>query len=351
MKVSILWASLASYSVALYRELVRASGCRIQLIYQPPNPNAPYQHFDLSFCESAIADTPETRGTLESRVSEFGPDLILMASWNYPHFMRIAKRMKKGGTFVLSGMDNQWSGSPRQWLGVLTSRQHLKPAISTFLVAGDRQAAFARKLGYDDVLYGLYAADVANFAGGRPVGERPRQFLFVGRLVKEKGVGQLLNAYSEYRKRSSDPWGLTVAGTGPLLEHVKAARGVNYVGFINPADLPNLFQQARCFVLPSLWEPWGVVLHEAAAAGLPLICTYPCGASTVFVRDGLNGAVIPPKGPAIAAALSEFSRKTDQELETMSSYGRVLAELWTPTLAARYVMSSVRARLQLSQTR
>src|SRR5207248_6566651 len=100
-----------------------------------------------------------------SHVSEFDPDWILMASWNYPHFMKIARRMRRRGKFVLSAMDNQWSGSGKQWLGVVTSRWNLKSAITTFLVAGDRQAQFARRLGYEDVLYGLYAAEITKFDG------------------------------------------------------------------------------------------------------------------------------------------------------------------------------------------
>src|SRR5947209_16028923 len=105
MKVSILWASLASYSVAFYRELAQSQGCEIQLVYQPPNPSAPYRQFDLSFCRSTDLDTPGFRRTLDSHVSDFDPDWILMASWNYPHFMKIARRMRRKGKFVLSAMD------------------------------------------------------------------------------------------------------------------------------------------------------------------------------------------------------------------------------------------------------
>src|SRR4051812_11887224 len=164
MKTSILWGGLAPYSVALFHELAQTQNCTLQLFYQPAKAQAPYQDFDLSFCHQSLADIPASRSRIPSMVATFAPDLILMSSWNYKHYMHAARREKERGAFVLAGMDNQWLGTARQWLGVATSRWHLRPSITTFFVAGDRQATFARKLGFDDVLYGVYAANVEHFA-------------------------------------------------------------------------------------------------------------------------------------------------------------------------------------------
>jgi glycosyltransferase involved in cell wall biosynthesis len=345
MRVSVLWGGLAPYSVALFRELALSQNCTVQLIYQPAKSHAPYQDFDLSFCEKAQADIPDRRSSMRSLVAEFAPDLVLMTSWNYPHYMRVAKAEKRRGAFVLSAMDNQWLGTPRQWLGVATSRWHLAPAISAFFVAGDRQANFARKLGFHDVLYGVYAADVPRFASQPPIRDRPRNFLFVGRLVKEKGIRNLVTAYQMYRDRCENPWGLVVAGTGPFARRLENVDGIIAVGFVEPERLPSLFGEASCFVLPSLFEPWGVVIHEAAASGLPIICSDRCGASTMFVRDGLNGSVIPAHGPRLTAAFAQISNSSLQELEMMSAYSYQLAGLWTPQLAAEYVVKSITLRI------
>lgn len=315
------------------------------MVYQPPNSSAPYREFDLSFCWMSVVDTPESRPTLDAEVGDFDPDWILMASWNFPHYMRIAKRMKARGKFVLSGMDNQWRGSGKQWLGVISARWNLKPAITTFLVAGDRQAQFARRLGYDDVLYGLYAADITKFADLHDTVTREQSFLFAGRLAPEKGIVQLLDAYRRYRIQSKNPWRLTVAGVGPLLELVRAEPGVDWIGFVDPKDLPALFRRAGCFILPSVWEPWGVVIHEAAAAGLPIVATYPCGATTTFVRDGVNGYVVSPRAVALTKAMHSISAATNEERSRMSLYSEKLAELWSPRLQAAYVSRMVASRL------
>jgi glycosyltransferase involved in cell wall biosynthesis len=191
----------------------------------------------------------------------------------------------------------------------------------------------------------LYAADVKTFAAVAASGARPRCFLYVGRLVQEKGIANLIDGYSIYRSSSTKPWDLIVVGTGPMADRVTNVPGVKYLGFIEPNALPAVFRDAGCLLLPSLWEPWGVVVHEAAAAGLPVICTHACGASTAFVRDGMNGAVIATTASALATALTEFTGKTAEERNAMSAYGRALAALWTPAMEAKYLVSSVRSRL------
>ena len=121
-------------------------------------------------------------------VFDFAPDCVLMSSWPFKHFMKLTKKLSRQGVLVISSMDNQWRGTIKQRFGVLSSRWFLKPSIHTFLVAGDRQAEFARKLGYDNVLYGLYAGEVERFISDTPISERPKYFLFVGRLVSVKGA-------------------------------------------------------------------------------------------------------------------------------------------------------------------
>ena len=76
------------------------------------------------------------------------------------------------------------------------------------------------------------------------------------------------------------------------------------VNGVSPDELGAFYAAADCFVLASLYEPWGVVLVEAAAAGLPIICTDKCGARYEVVKE--NGIVVPAGD---AAALAEAMEK------------------------------------------
>lgn len=349
MKITILWASLAGYTVAFFRELAKRNNCRLQLVYQPPHSDAPYNSFDLSFCQEAFEDTIETRPFLEERVNKFGPDVVLMSSWAYRHFMRLSKNLKKRGAYVVSTMDNQYRGTLKQRIGIGISPFFLKPSIDTFLVTGDRQAHYAKKLGYQEVMYGYGAAEVDRFAATKPFSKRPHSFLFAGRLIDVKNITGLLEGYSFYREKCSAPWDLKIAGTGPLENSCREMAGVQMLGFVQPSDMPAVFETVRCFILPSTFEPWGIVIHEAAASGLPIIATFPCGAVSRFVYEGVNGFIIPPYAKNIGEAMLRITRKADDELEMMSRHSETLAGLWTPAKLAEYFIDSIQWRIQLKR--
>jgi len=346
MKITILWASLAGYTIAFFRELAVQGNCQLQLVYHPLMPDSPYNRFDLSFCQETFEDTIKTRTSLEERVNNFGPDVVLMSSWPYRHFMRLAKKFKKNGVYIISTMDNQYRGTLKQRIGIAMSPFFLKPNIDTFLVAGDRQAEFAKKLGFYDVMYGLYAAEVDRFETTKQISQRPPSFLFAGRLVDEKNITGLLEGYNYYREKSFDPWDLKIAGTGPLEKACVRMPGVQVLGFVQPSDLPAVFEKGRCFILPSTFEPWGVVIHEAAAAGLPIIATFQCGAVSRFVYEGVNGFIVIPNAKSIGGAMLRITQKTNDELITMSRQSEILAGLWTPARLAEYFIDSIQWRVR-----
>lgn len=345
MRATILWSALANYSAAFFRELALSQGCRLQIVYQKPETAAPYESFDLSFCDEALEDSVSLTPSLEDRIRSFSPDWILMSGWAHPHFMRIARKMRRRGAYVIAAMDNQWRGTIRQYLGILSTPWFLKPAIDTFLVAGDRQAQFARRLGYEQVFHGCYAAEVEKFATRLPVSSRPRAFLYVGRLIPVKNLPRLVEAYRLYRERVADPWALIVVGKGPLASVFTGVEGVEMLGFVQPSLLPEVMWRARCFVLPSVFEPWGVVIQEAAAAGLPIIASHECGAVTALIRDGVNGFIVTPEVESITAAMLRVAETGDDELRSMSQASMALASLWTPRKLAGYFHRMVAERL------
>ncbi len=194
MKILILWASLADYTVACFKKLSLQTDTEIMLIYQPVNSNAPFSGFDLSFCHSSFEDRTETRIEYIKAIDNYKPDAIFMASWNFGHYMQIARKYKNSGTYVLSAFDNQWQNTFKQKLGIISSKWFLKPAIDNFLVPGDRQAQFAVRLGYPQPYTGFYCANTTNFEN---INYSPdtHNFLFIGRLIEQKGVSNLIPAY------------------------------------------------------------------------------------------------------------------------------------------------------------
>ena len=148
MNILILWASLADYTVACFRQLANKPNVNMMLVFQSVNGIAPFDNFDLSFCQDALEDKNINFKFLSLKCFDFHPDLVLMASWNYKHYMKISKRCKEDGSVIISSFDNQWKSSIRQNVARLISPIYLKPVIDNFLVPGDRQAQLAYHLGY-----------------------------------------------------------------------------------------------------------------------------------------------------------------------------------------------------------
>lgn len=171
----------------------------------------------------------------------------------------------------------------------------------------------------------------------------PRYFLCAGRLVREKGVFDVLSAYAELDESVRDGIGLVFAGDGTArteLEHFAAGIRpgiVKFSGFVQREQLSELYALAQALVFATHSDPWGLVVNEAMACGLPIIASEVAGCVPDLVEHNWNGILVAPgdvKGlteamhalvsqPALAARMAECS------LERIRSY---TPELWADGL-------------------
>jgi glycosyltransferase involved in cell wall biosynthesis len=127
--------------------------------------------------------------------------------------------------------------------------------------------------------------------------------LYVGRLVAEKGIGVLGDAWPQVRA----PATLVLIGDGPLASRVAQAPRTRLLGALSRAELPVAYAAAEVAMLPSIptarfREPWGLVCNEAMHQGRPVIASNSVGAvAGGLVRDGETGLVV-PHGDARALA-------------------------------------------------
>jgi len=123
--------------------------------------------------------------------------------------------------------------------------------------------------------------------------------LFVGRLVKDKGVGYLLRAFSEVVEEIPDAK-LVIVGKGPQeqeLRQLQESLGLAHVFFIGAVEtklMPNIYAGCDVLVLPSIHEPFGNVVVEAMAVGKPVIGSYVGGIKDTIVH-GVTGYHVEPK--------------------------------------------------------
>ncbi|MFY9793285.1 MAG: glycosyltransferase family 4 protein [Candidatus Sulfotelmatobacter sp.] len=128
-----------------------------------------------------------------------------------------------------------------------------------------------------------------------------RYFLYVGRLVKDKGVFDLIEAYAQLEGEIRSNVGLVFAGTGSdsrkLVERAgRISPGViQFSGFVHREELPKIYAFADALIFPTHSDPWGLVVNEAMACDVPVILTNVAGCASDLVQDGENGFVIPPR--------------------------------------------------------
>jgi glycosyltransferase involved in cell wall biosynthesis len=161
-----------------------------------------------------------------------------------------------------------------------------------FLVSGERaKEHFINRLHIpaSKVKTGYSVVDNDHFS----VANRPFQqtVLAIGRFAPEKDLETLIKGFSS-SNLPSNGWKLVVVGGGPLhetLSALSADRPITLLGWQSYNDLPDIYRQASLFVLPSTFEPWGLVVNEAMAAGLPVVLSNDVGCLPDLLDVQLNG--------------------------------------------------------------
>lgn len=170
--------------------------------------------------------------------------------------------------------------------------------------------------------------DVARwpFAERRPH-SGPAHLMYLGRLEYEKGVHDLIAALPRIR-RTHPGTTLTIAGTGTqqqwLTEHArkhKVLKAISFAGHLNHDQLVGLLHAADAAVLPSHYEPFGIVALEAAATGVPLV-TSNVGGLGEAVINGVTGMSFPPRDIGRLAGAVRVILDDPQGAQRMASAAR-----------------------------
>ena len=326
MRIGILWTGLSGYLNACLKELAGRDGVELFVAHKAPAFDAPFDESQFAWIQNRFMwrTTSELEG-IEEKLQEFAPQVLVFAGWSVPAYRSIAKS-SKGKRLRIMTMDNCWLGTLKQKLATAIASYYLRPLADKVWLPGERQALFARKLGFEqhEILRGLYCCDerrVETIYKDRLASELavPRAFLFVGRFVQEKGIDTLAKAYAMYHANSPNPWPLICCGEGPLRPLLENKPGVQLEGFLQPDQLLSRFRSTGCLVLPSNFEPWAVVVHEAASAGLLILASEHVGAVVHLVQDHYNGYIFGGKDiHGLASLMGQVSAQSDERLNEMS---------------------------------
>lgn len=355
-RVAILWEHLTDYVKAALAALPAMNPqvelLAVQRIHQtnvPKNQAAstPYPVIDLS---PGYAASPEWPNTLR----QFQPDLAIITGANFRPYREAVQQLHTRGTITVWASDRILRSRSRDIYQALMGRYGRRwRHYDVALVPGMAAAQYAQMIGFrpEQIFQGLYTCDTALY---RAVGRQrhqevtdpwPKAFLFIGQFIERKGIDTLLTAYRLYRQHTPDPWQLWLVGAGPLHSQLTAEPGVQLHGYLPPAETAVLMAAAGCFVLPSRWDHWGVVIHEAACAGLPIIASAACGAAYDLIQPEVNGFIFPPEdADTLANLLTKVSHERDGRLLGQHSF--FLSHRFDPQLFAQTVLHAIPEYLQ-----
>lgn len=339
MRIAILWTELSGYLNACLRELAGRDGVQLLVGHQAASKDAPFAESQFDWIENRIVwQNHERPRHLLGMLNDFHPEILVFSGWHIPAYRRAARAFR-GKAWRVMTMDNCWLGTLKQRLAVVAAPIFPRPLADAVWLSGERQAIFARKLGFAQsaILTGMYSCDSGAFnavhderhAQGRGLA---KQFLFLGRLVSAKGVNVLAEAYSAYRASVPNPWPLICCGTGPMQSRLEGLPGVVLKGFVQPSQLPAVMASAGCLVLPSEFEPWAVVVHEATAAGLPVLASNRVGSAIHLVQPGLNGYLFDcHDARGLACLMQRMTEISEQQREQMSEGSYLLSQQYSPS--------------------
>lgn len=330
MKVHILTDIPSPYQVEFFNEIAARSPVDLSVAYlRDADPArmwepAPAQYECWAISESRAALSEAERSVCDA-------DFAVFNYYNHPLAETlIARRAETGKPWCFWGerpglrqpqFASAWF---RKWkLKALRRSQAPIWGIGEFAVEGYR-----REFGVERAYRNLpYFSDLDRFAVERRATGSELQFLFVGALVRRKGVDLVAHAFARVA-REFPHVRLRIAGAGGLedtiaqtLEPVRER--VEFVGFKHWQELPELYALADVLCVPSRYDGWGLVVPEGLAAGLPVIATDRMGAALEFVRTGVNGWLIRAADEdAICEAMREAAAMPAEQLDRLGREAR-----------------------------
>ena len=238
----------------------------------------------------------------------------------------------------------------RVWWKELPKRLLICSLFDSAIAGGKPHARYLVHLGLDpgqiaryyDVVDNRFYQEETDHARQAPelrqaAGLPERYFLYVGRLSPEKNLSVLLTAFARYRANGGT-WSLVLVGDGPervALERQSRESGirahVTFAGLKAARETVPHYAFAGCFVLPSSREPWGLVVNEAMASGLPVIVSNRCGCAEDLVEPGGNGYLFDPASEAeLADRMLSISQSSEAAIQGMGRRSREIVASYSP---------------------
>ncbi|MDV3351368.1 glycosyltransferase family 4 protein [Leptothoe sp. LEGE 181152] len=264
-------------------------------------------------------DSPEAVAALMPCLDSIKPDVLVIPGWGFPVSRAALSWCRRHQVPTILMSESKWDDEKRTWWKERLKSWLYVRKYDAALVGGPAHKDYLVQLGVscDRIFFGYDVVDndyfIQQAAIARQNLETTRQqqpqipnkpyFLAVTRLIPRKNMVRLIEAFAVYCDKVGidQAWPLIICGSGeekPLIQQLIAEQKLEHVihlpGFLTYQQIGSWYGLAGAFVHPALIEQWGLVVNEACAAGLPILCSNTVGACHSLVKDGENGFTFDP---------------------------------------------------------
>jgi glycosyltransferase involved in cell wall biosynthesis len=342
--IVILYSEVMPYTIGVIRELKKQSGCKVLLVHWDANKLTPFTFDETVLLDIVIPRTQCSFSTLRIQLNSFKPDLIWVSGRMDRLYLNICLTYSRKIPIVM-GCDNPWYGTLNNFIRQILAWFLYRRFFSHCWVPGVSQYLFCRKMGFshESLKMDLYSADSVFFKRER-IPSGTNRFLYVGRFAEVKNIQRLIKAFQQIAIDRRKGWKLRLVGSGDITSYLKNPEpDIEVYSFENQKRLVNHAQESVVFILPSVNEPWGVVVHEFAALGMPLLLSQNVGASNAFLINGYNGYSFDPLNTnELSQRMEQMISADTNILAEMGARSKHLAERITPSTAAANLLSIIR---------
>ncbi len=386
-RLAVITEIIAPYRVPVFNALAREAGVDLHVIFlSETDPGLRNWRIYANEIQFPYEVLPSWRRRVGSRsvllnrglapaLNEISPDVVICGGYNYlASWQALTWTRRKRVPFLLwieSTLMDQRGG--RQTVEFL--KKKFLEGCDGFIVPGKSSLEYVRSFGIPDNLVFTAPNAVANQIfqdqarkaithtcfESQSRGLPSRYALFVGRLVREKGIFELLEAYENLDSKLKSELGLVIVGDGPARKQIERRisdglhHSIKVAGFVHRDELAAYYALAEMLVFPTHTDTWGLVVNEAMACGLPVIASRAAGCVSDLVREGWNGFVIEPRNiTQLTEAISRLSCNTELRLrmgkrssELISEYSPEKCAAGMATAAASYSRGEPSRALQL----
>lgn len=257
--------------------------------------------------------------SLFSILSKISYDEVILSGWDHSLYWLVSilnPKCKNSLIVESSYLESKVTGVSA-WVKRLFLRR-----ITKVYASGASQRKLVELLGYNGKVVITKGVGVFNYIPQPPYAPKDtvKKFIYVGRFVEVKNLKFLVNVFN-----SLPQYELYLAGFGEQEEELRSMsyKNIHFLGAIENAKLSEVYQQMDVFVLPSMCEPWGLVVEEALNNGLPVILSDRVGCAEEIIDDK-KGIIFTTNNPD---SLKEAILKISTDLSLYNSMRKTISEL------------------------